>query len=445
MISRRVAILALTCVISGCASTGSSVPDVDRQPAAVDVAPDPSVPPTSVSPTSPSASTAVSSQPSVAEPAAPATVSETSLAAASTSPATARPQLEGLRVAITGIAEFEEPIAMAVRPGGDPLEPPYVLERGGVVRRLAEGDEVALDVSELTSPGGEQGVLGMAFAPDASRLYLNYTDADGDTHVDEFTVDTAGAIDADSRREVLTVDQPYGNHNGGNLAFGPDGMLYIGLGDGGAANDPERRALDLTSLLGKILRIDPRPTADDLPYSVPPDNPYVGIDDARPEIWSIGLRNPWRYSFDRVTGDLWIGDVGQGEWEEIDVALAGRGAGRGVNYGWSAFEGTHRFNDDQPDDGHTPPVWEFAHGDDGCSVTGGYVYRGSAIPELIGAYVFGDYCSGKIWAAAPGPAGEISEVFELGKVGDLASFGEDADGELYLISLKGSVSRIDPA
>ena len=348
-------------------------------------------------------------------------------------------------MAITGIAEFEEPIAMAVRPGGDPLEPPYVLERGGVVRRLAEGDEVALDVSELTSPGGEQGVLGMAFAPDASRLYLNYTDADGDTHVDEFTVDTAGAIDADSRREVLTVDQPYGNHNGGNLAFGPDGMLYIGLGDGGAANDPERRALDLTSLLGKILRIDPRPTADDLPYSVPPDNPYVGIDDARPEIWSIGLRNPWRYSFDRVTGDLWIGDVGQGEWEEIDVALAGRGAGRGVNYGWSAFEGTHRFNDDQPDDGHTPPVWEFAHGDDGCSVTGGYVYRGSAIPELIGAYVFGDYCSGKIWAAAPGPTGEISEVFELGKVGDLASFGEDADGELYLISLKGSISRIDPA
>ncbi len=419
---------------AGPATTGqippSTVPAVSAS--------DGSIPPTS---------TPVASIPPVSAPAG----SDAPVASAASVPSTTgvattppEPQLDGLTVQLTVIGKFDEPIAVAVRPGAPASEPPYLLQRGGVIRRLAEGDDVALDLSDRTAPGGERGVLGMAFAPDAAHLYVNYTDADGRTHVDEFAVDALGAIDGGSRREVLTVKQPYANHNGGDLVFGPDGMLYIGLGDGGDANDPQRRALDVSTLLGKMLRIDPRESPDGMPYSVPADNPYVGVDGARSEIWSIGLRNPWRYSFDRATGDLWIGDVGQGQWEEIDVALAADGGGRGVSYGWSAFEGTHRFNDDQPADGQTSPVWEYEHGDAGCSVTGGYVYRGSAIPALVGAYVFGDYCSGRIWAADPGPAGEIADVHELGKVGDLASFGEDAGGELYALSLRGEVSRLDP-
>ena len=204
---------------------------------------------------------------------------------------------------------------------------------------------------------------------------------------------------------MLTIDQPYGNHNGGNVTIGPDGMLYIGMGDGGSGGDPERRALNVTSMLGKILRIDPTPSAG-APYTVPPDNPFVGVDGARPEIWSVGVRNPWRMSFDPATGDLWFGDVGQGAIEEIDVAWAADGAGRGINFGWSAFEGSSRFNEDQPPDGATPPIYEYEHGEAGCSVSGGAVYRGAAIPALVGWFVYGDYCSGNLYALARrGPSG----------------------------------------
>ena len=351
-------------------------------------------------------------------------------------------------VTFTSLGGFNEPIALAARPGavGGSF---YLAERDGTIRRIGPDGgkgQVVADLGDRTEPGGERGLLGLAFAPDGNHLYVNYTDPSGNTHVDELPVDGDGLIDTRQRRKVIKISQPYPNHNGGNLAFGPDGMLYIGMGDGGSGGDPDRRALDPSERLGKLLRIDPQRSADGKDYTVPTDNPYVAVKGAKPEIWSIGLRNPWRFSFDRLTGDLWIGDVGQDKWEEVDMVTAASGGGRGVSFGWSAMEGNHPFNDDQPADGHTPPVWEYPHGDEGCSITGGYVYRGTAIPGLYGAYVFGDYCSGKVWAAVPATSGEpIAGVTELGVVKDLASFGQDADGELYTLSLTAGLSRLDPA
>ena len=197
-----------------------------------------------------------------------------------------------------------------------------------------------LDISSLVTSNGEQGLLGLAFHPTEQLAYVDYTGTDGgNTHIDEFAVLDNGTLDPSTRRAVLEIDQPYANHNGGQLMFGPDGYLYIGMGDGGSAGDPERRALDTGQLLGKILRIDPRAFGGQ-PYTVPADNPFVGVAGARPEIWSFGLRNPWRFSFDPQTNDLWIADVGQDQWEEVDVAWADEGGGRGTNFGWSAFEGS---------------------------------------------------------------------------------------------------------
>ena len=358
------------------------------------------------------------------------------------------PVAGGLAVTFTSLGAFTEPIALAARPGTTDGSF-YLAERDGTIHRVGPqggSGQVVADLGDRTSPGGERGLLGLAFAPDGNHLYVNYTDPSGNTHVDELPVDGDGLIDTCERRKVIKISQPYPNHNGGHLAFGPDGMLYVGMGDGGSAGDPDRRALDTSERLGKLLRIDPQPSSDGKDYTVPADNPYVAVKGAKPEIWSIGLRNPWRFSFDRLTGDLWIGDVGQDKWEEVDMVTAASGGGRGVSFGWSAMEGNHPFNDDQPANGHIPPVWEYAHGDDGCSITGGYVYRGTEIPGLYGAYVFGDYCSGKVWVAVPAAPGEpIAGVTELGVVKNLASFGEDATGELYALSLDGGVSRLDPA
>ncbi|MEZ5251097.1 MAG: PQQ-dependent sugar dehydrogenase [Ilumatobacteraceae bacterium] len=241
---------------------------------------------------------------------------------------------------------------------------------------------------------------------------------------------------------MLTVEQPYANHNGGGVVIGPDGMLYIGMGDGGAADDPERRSLDVSSLLGKMLRIDPRP-AGDQPYSIPADNPFVDVPGARGEIWSVGLRNPWRFSFDAPTGDLWIADVGQNEVEEIDVAWAADGAGRGFNFGWSAFEGTRRFNEDQPADGAIPPIHEYEHGDRGCSVSGGARSRGAAIPELAGWYVYGDYCSGELWGLEIVDRG-LGRVLPLAQQPEVVAVRVGPDGELWVVSIGGQIARIVP-
>jgi glucose/arabinose dehydrogenase len=347
----------------------------------------------------------------------------------------------------TGAATTDAPpVDLAARPGDDAM---YVVERWGYVERVVDGAEPVqvLDISDLTKGEGERGLLGLTFSLDGRFAYVNHTDVDGNTDIVEYAVADDGVFDESSRRMLLEIDQPYSNHNGGNVTIGPDGMLYIGMGDGGSGGDPERYSLNLTSLLGKVLRIDPAP-ADGNEYTIPTDNPFVGVDGARPEIWSVGVRNPWRMSFDPATGDLWIADVGQGALEEVSVGWAadspdGASAGRGMNFGWSAFEGTARFNDDQPVEGTTPPIHEYEHGDLGCSVSGGAVYRGASVPDLEGWYVFGDFCSGRLFAIFVADR-TVARSAEIGQLDSIAAVREGPDGELYVVSIAGPVARIVP-
>jgi glucose/arabinose dehydrogenase len=331
------------------------------------------------------------------------------------------------------------PLAMAVRRGDTGL---YVGDKWGRVMAIRDGQldpNPVLDISGRVSTGGEQGLLGLAFSPDGGFLYVNYTDRNGETNVVEYTMGSGGIADARSARRVLFIEQPFANHNGGNLVFGPDGYLYIGMGDGGSGGDPLGNGQNLQTLLGKMLRIDPRPT-EDRAYRIPQDNPFVGRADSRPEIWAFGLRNPWRYTFDRETGDLWIGDVGQSAREEIDFERAGSEGGR--NYGWSLMEGTLIQSENLPS-GLVRPVFEYETGSDGtCAVVGGYVYRGAAIPALQGAYLFSDNCAGQIRALRH-QRGDVRQHRALGpEVSGLASFGEGQDGELYVLSLSGEIYEI---
>jgi glucose/arabinose dehydrogenase len=330
------------------------------------------------------------------------------------------------------VSDLTSPVDMAWRAGDDAL---YVVLQGGTIVPVRGGvaGTPVLDVSDIIVSGGEQGLLGLAFHPTKPLAYVNYTDNDGDTMIVEYAVASDGTFDPASARPLLTIDQPYGNHNGGNVEFGPDGHLYIGMGDGGSGGDPERRGLNVSELLGKILRIDPTPSGDQ-PYTIPADNPFVGVDGARPEIWSVGVRNPWRFTFDSATGDLWIGDVGQGQWEEVDLARAVDGGGRGLNFGWSAFEGTHPFNDDQSPEGVTMPIFEYEHGSAGCSVSGGDVYHGSEVPSLVGWYLFSDYCSG-IVTALQQTDGALTGHVELGTIGGVSAICTGPDGQLYVLSL----------
>ncbi|HEX4942154.1 MAG TPA: PQQ-dependent sugar dehydrogenase, partial [Actinomycetota bacterium] len=348
------------------------------------------------------------------------------------------PHLTDVRIRLEQVATLEQPLAMAVREGDSAL---YVAQKTGkvvAIRAARTVDKVpVLDLSDEVSLGGEQGLLGLAFAPGGRELYVNYTDTNGDTHVTGFAM-RGDRADPATRRDILVVEQPYSNHNGGNLVFGPDGFLYIGLGDGGSGGDPLGNGQSLSTLLGKMLRIDPQLSGES-PFRIPTDNPFVGRGDARPAIWAYGLRNPWRYSFDRLTGDLWIGDVGQTEWEEVDVQPAGSSGGE--NYGWNILEGSHpSFGDELPDG--VAPTYEYSHAEGGCTVIGGYVYRGEAIPALFGAYLFGDLCIGEIEALRV-ENGRVTGHSILGPVVEnLSSFGEDADGELYAMSLSGGVYRI---
>jgi glucose/arabinose dehydrogenase len=345
-----------------------------------------------------------------------------------------------LEVRLQRVAMLEEPVALAVRPDDAAL---YIAEKDGRVVAIRDGKvdpTPVLDVSSEVSLGGEQGLLGLAFSPDGGSLYVNFTDVDGDTRVVAYAI-ADGRADPSSRREVLFVDQPYSNHNGGNLVFGPDGYLYIGLGDGGSGGDPHGNAQSLGTLLGKMLRIDPRP-ADGAPYRVPADNPFVTTPGARPEIWAYGLRNPWRYSFDRATGDLWIGDVGQSAWEEVDRQPASSTGGE--NYGWNVREGSHPYAAGGSPPGAVDPVFDYSHSDGGCVVTGGYVYRGAAIPDLVGTYVFADFCLGKIEGLRLDGDQVVHEQLGVA-AGPVSSFGEDAQGELYILSLAGGVYRLAPA
>jgi glucose/arabinose dehydrogenase len=306
--------------------------------------------------------------------------------------------------------------------------------------------EPLLDLSDRISAGGERGLLGLAFHPAYPadpRLYVDYTRAgDGASVVSELVARSDGTVDPASERILLVVPQPYPNHNGGAIAFDRDGFLLIALGDGGSGGDPEGHGQDRTTLLGSILRIDVEPS-EDAPYTIPPGAPYADEPGARPELWAIGLRNPWRISVDRATGDVWIGDVGQGDVEEIDVLPAGVG---GQNLGWNAMEGDRCYaTPDCVPGAFTAPVAVIPHAAGACAIVGGYVYRGAAEPALQGAYLFSDTCSGDLWALEAASAVEVGSapVVSLGRHdGAIVSFGEDDAGELYAVDHGGAILRV---
>jgi glucose/arabinose dehydrogenase len=345
--------------------------------------------------------------------------------------AAAAPDLSQVNMALARVASgLVNPVALAWRSGDSRL---YVAEQRGRVRIVDSG--VVQPGSVLTvsvATGGEQGLLGLAFSLDGTKLYVDYVDPLSHVRVVEYTM---SGDTATNPRDLLSIDHPLANHNGGEVMIGPDGYLYIGSGDGGGTGD---NAQNVNVLLGKILRIDPTPSAS-LPYTIPPDNPFVGMANHREEIWMYGLRNPWRFGFDRANGDLYIADVGQSAYEEIDYALPGQ---RGTNWGWNLREGFHPYNGGaQPPDG-VDPLFEAAHTDGYCAIIGGYVYRGSAISNLGGGYVYGDLCRGVLSGAVQsGGAVTQQQDFSVG-VANLTTFGEDPAGELYIANLDGNVYRL---
>jgi glucose/arabinose dehydrogenase len=347
-------------------------------------------------------------------------------------------------VQLVKVGDFRQPVYVAQPPGEK--HDLFVVEQTGRILVVRDGRTVAkpfLDISDQVSCCGEQGLLSVAFSPDyasSGRFYIDYTNRAGDTRVVEYRRSRDPLVaDPKSRREVLRVDQPYPNHNGGLVLFGPDRLLYIGLGDGGSEDDPHRNGQSLGTLLGKILRIDPRPS-NGRPYTVPSSNPFADRRGARPEIYSYGLRNPWRFSFDRLTDAMSIGDVGQNEFEEVD--LVPRGEGSGANFGWSAYEGFARFNEDQTASNAVPPVFVYSH-DSGCSITGGYVVRDPGLPSLYGRYLYGDYCAGELHSFTARPGRRATDDRALGlTVPSLSSFGEDNAGHVYATSLEGPAYRL---
>lgn len=363
------------------------------------------------------------------------------------------PPLQGiaLRLVVGGLSA---PIGMTN--AGDGSGRAFVIEQGGDIRIVRNGrlfSRPFLDISSLVSTGGEQGLLGLAFHPRFEtnrRFYVNYTDTAGDTVVAEYRRASGDPHRAapSSRRVLFTFDQPFANHNGGHLAFGPDGYLYIATGDGGGAGDPQGNGQRRDTLLGKILRIDVDTRSGDRAYGIPKDNPFRSEPGARPEIWSYGLRNPWRFSFDRRTDAMWIGDVGQGSWEEVDREPASSTGG--VNWGWNIKEGTQCFVTQteceaaQATGELRDPVAEYSH-DFGCSVTGGLVYRGRRFPSMSGYYFFADYCSGYIWTLEAGAGPAQDERLRLRSGRRIASFGESGTGEIFVVDRAGDLLRLVPS
>lgn len=346
-----------------------------------------------------------------------------------------------------GQATFDTPVG--IRHAGDGSGRLFIVEKKGTIAVIhpnadQPGRGVFLDIRDnVLSGGSEQGLLGLAFHPDYAdngKFYVNYTDLNGDTVVAEYAADRRdrNRADAASGRVLLKIGQPYSNHNGGDMAFGPDGYLYIATGDGGSGGDPQGYAQNRKSLLGKILRLDVDGRSADLPYAIPADNPFYGNKEGyREEIYAYGLRNPWRISFDRETGELWAADVGQSDVEEIDVITAGG------NYGWNRMEGSTCFKARECDrDGLVMPVWEYAPEGRGASITGGYVYRGDAIPALRGWYVFADFMDGRMWTLLPGDGTEPRVALLEMRVPGITSFGEDEAGELFATLFDGKVMRL---
>jgi glucose/arabinose dehydrogenase len=404
--SRRVAALAVALLVAACGAAPSPSPSASGSATVTD-APTPSV----------------SAAPSPVDSAAPSATARTP---------SVPPQLD-LEPVVDGL---EQPLDVATRPGD--ADAFLVAEQGGRLRVVRDGALLGtpfLDLTDQVTAGGEQGLLGVAVHPDPAdgRVFVYYTDRDEDQVVSSFPTDPGDpdrGLVADETR-ILVMDDRFGNHNGGGLQFGLDGSLYIATGDGGGAGDPLGSGRDPGSLLGKILRIDVDAPAADAAYGIPADNPFVDRADARPEAWLTGLRNPFRFRVDSATGDLWIGDVGQGSREEIDLAPAGVG---GLDYGWNVMEGTRCYADDPCDaTGLTPPVAEYGH-DEGCSVTGGAVYRGTAQPALQGWYVFTDYCSGLVWVLAAGEptveGGPVRTFLALESGRNLSAIAPGPDGEL---------------
>jgi len=319
----------------------------------------------------------------------------------------------------------------------------FIVEKGGTIRVVEGGvlrPKPFLDIRDrVGSRGSEQGLLGLAFHPLFSAngfFFVNYTDLKGNTVVSRFRVSADPAYaDPGSERIILQVPQPYPNHNGGALAFGPDAMLYIGLGDGGAEGDPLGNGQRLDTLLGKILRVDVDSAE---PYAIPANNPFA-LGGGRPEIWAYGLRNPWRFSFDPRTGDMFVGDVGQDKWEEIDYLAAGSPGG--TNFGWNLREGAHPYKSEATS-GLTDPIAEYSHAE-GCSVTGGVVVRSPSLPEWNGIYLFGDYCSGRIWGLLRDSNGAWQKQVLYHTDFSIVSFGVDSKGEVYLVDLNGAIYRLE--
>jgi len=400
----------------------------------------------------------------VQSPTATVTPSKTPTPGASptSTPATApaAPQgvsLDHLKLALKPVVVgLTQPIALvSPNDGSDRI---FIAQQTGVVAEMVRGKVLSrhyLDLSGLVIDQGEQGLLGIAFSPGFAtngRVYVNYIDHNGDTEIVRYTADKPASTSPKwvSRQVVLRIAQPYANHNGGNLVFGPDGMLYIGVGDGGSERDPQHRGQDLSTLLGKMLRIDTGDATSSATspgtYRIPADNPFVGRSGARPEIWSYGLRNPWRYSFDASTGALWIGDVGQDAWEEVDYQPPGAG---GQNWGWSLWEGNHRFPPGAPSisrAGFSFPIVEYSH-PFGETVVGGYVYRGAAYPALRGTYLYADYIKGwvggvRVTSPTGAPLASPQSRVLTRTGGRPSSFGVDRAGDLYLLDYGGTIYRV---
>lgn len=356
---------------------------------------------------------------------------------------TARPSLaDPAGYTWTAIAEgFSRPLL--VTNAGDGSGRLFVVEQGGRISVIQNGStlpEPFLDIThQVGSESNEQGLLGLAFHPDYEQngfFYIDYTDLNGDTVVSRFKVSTdANVADATSEQILLQQDQPYPNHNGGNLAFGPDGMLYIGLGDGGSQGDPHGNGQSLETWLGKILRIDVNAGS---PYAVPADNPFAA-GGGLPEIWALGLRNPWRFSFDGATGELYVADVGQNQWEEVNALPAGTAS---ANFGWNYFEADQPYEGNPDGLNDTRPVAYYSHEEGGCSITGGHVYRGTALPAWQGVYFYGDYCSGIVWGLVQNEDGswQNSQLYNTEFL--ITSFGVDEAGELYLVNRGGQIYQL---
>ncbi len=369
--------------------------------------------------------------------------------------------------ALTAAAQGPQPLRLTLTPFATGLSLPvdltaapadpthlYVVEKAGRIRRFDTSGVAAatpfLDIrARVGSTAGEQGLLGLAFAPDyatTGHFFVNYTNLTGDTRISRFTRGaTADAADPASELVIYSAAQPFSNHNGGCVKFGPDGYLYCALGDGGSGGDPGNRAQNLGSPLGKILRFDVRAATAAVPFVVPPSNPLIGVAGALPEIWAWGLRNPWRFSIDAVTGDVWIGDVGQGLWEEVDMVPATMSNNQ-LNFGWRCYEGAHAYNVSGacgPMSDYRAPVFEYDHSQ-GQSITGGFVYRGARYPTLVGRYVVADYSSGKLWTLAPDATGVgFIGTPNLTTQNGLVAFGEDSRRELYAADINtGRILRV---